>query len=378
MKEEIAIKPVIRLFWNSKDVYKELSPYLSKVTYTDHEEAMCDEVRLVLTNTSGIWFNDWYPKEGDTLELNIGYQDKQFSTGLFEIDNITLYGPPDSIEIKAIATGIKKALRTRNNKAFEKQTLKQIALYFANKHGFTLVDSSNIMNQIAIDRRTQENKNDLAFLSELAREYGFLFSIKGQQLVFISYHDLDNAESVTSLDNLSISSYSLNEKTYDTYAAATVKTFNRKTGKLVTSSFADGIESSNTDEIRGEAVRSGSQAYTRARSNLWNKNRFKQSGNISLPGNTLLVAGINFDLEGFGLASGKYHITKSTHDISDRGYITTIEIRKTGTIPAPLTVPKQKPVTPAKAPDAVTGEYKKDTEDYSKPLPGPEFIGEWF
>lgn len=379
MKEQIAIKPVARLFWNKKDVYKELSPYLSRVIYSDHEESMIDEVRIILDNTNGLWFNDWYPEEGDTLQLYIGYQDKQFDTGLYEVDDITLSGPPDQIEIRAIATGITKALRTRNNKAFEKQTLKQIAKYFADKHGFDLVDSSNIMNQVMIERRTQENKNDLAFLSELAKEYGFLFSIKGSQLVFISYYDLDNADSIKSIDMFSISSYSLNEKTYDTYAAATFRALNRKTGKVITSSYKDGTDSPDTDTIYGECAGTPSHAHARARGNLWHKNKFKQSGNISLPGDPQMIAGINFDLEGFGVASGKYHITRSTHDITpDRGYTTSIEIRKTGTIPAPLAAPRKAATGTGKAPDAVTGDYKKDIEGYSKPLRGPEFISDWY
>ena len=92
------------------------------------------------------------------------------------------------IEIKTIASWITKALRTRNNKAFEAMSLKQVALFFCGKHGLTLVDKSSIsISQINLERKTQENKTDLAFLSELAKEYGFLFSVKGNQLVFIDY-----------------------------------------------------------------------------------------------------------------------------------------------------------------------------------------------
>jgi hypothetical protein len=58
-----------------------------------------------------------------------------------------------------------------------------------------------------------------------------------------------------------------------------------------------------------------------------------------------LVAGINFDLTGMGVAiSGQYHIPVSTHVVSgDGAYTTSLEIRQTGSIPKPRAVPKISP-----------------------------------
>lgn len=353
--EEIAKKPIVKVIWNNKDIATTVSEYLSSITYTDHEEGASDECTLTFDNTSGIWSEDWYPVEGDNEQSFIGYGDKLIDCGIFQVDEITLSGMPDVIEIKTIASGITKALRTRNNKAFEEMTLKQIALFFCNKHGLNLVDNSSLkISEINLDRKTQENKTDLAFLSELSKEYGFLFSVKGNNLVFIDYYTLDNAPSVMEIDKTDISNYSLTNKTYDTYASATFKKRNPKKGNLVTGRYDyEDWDNKKLVDIQIISGKAGNvqQVEAKVKGGLWNKNKFKESGTLNdLPGDPLLVAGVNIDLTGFGLASGKYHIVTSTHTVSGGdSYTTSLEIRKTGTLPKPKRVPRVKKEKSVKA-----------------------------
>jgi len=309
---------------------------------------MSDDATLVLDNTDGRWFEDWYPTEGDTLELYLGYNNKLLNCGLFEVDEITLSGLPDQIEVKTIAAGMTKALRTRNCKAFENQTLQQIAKYFCSKHSLTLVDSTSMLNQINLDRKTQENQTDLAFLADLSKDYGFIFSIRGNKLIFTSYYNLDNASSIKEIDKTEVGGYSITSKMYDTYAVSEFKARDHKKGKLVESSTTakeedDAWDSTAIDTYKAVGPdKSAQSSKAKVQSRLWGKNKMKQTCSLSsLEGDPELVSGINFDLTGYGLGSGKYHIISSTHTISgDGAYIMNLECRKTGTVPKPKRIPK--------------------------------------
>lgn len=359
---EIANKPLAKIIWNGKNVTGDLQPFLSSVTYTDNEEGAADDVSIVLDNGSGLFSGDWYPAEGDVLELYLGYENKLMNCGLFQVDELTFTGPPDIITIKTIASFVTKTLRTRNSKAFEEQTLRQIALYFCNKHGLKLIDNSdNMLGQIYLDRKTQEEKTDLQFLSELATEFGFIFSIKGNDLIFTSFYKLDNADAIKDISIYQIGNYSITEKCFDTYAYATLLKRNPKKNTIANEYQAyDGV---TVKEDILLVVGSGGNKKTleaKVKAGLWSKNRFKQSGSLNdSPGDPYLVAGMNFNLTGLNLISGKYHITKSNHTISGEGaYATSLEIRKCGDIPKPKRIPK--PV-PEKMPlDENTTDYEQN------------------
>lgn len=340
--EEIAKQPDCRILWNGKNITTDLKAFNGSISYTDNEEGASDDIELTLDNGEGLWSNDWYPQEGDTMEVFIGYTDKMVNAGLFQIDELTLSGPPDKISIKAIASFVTLSLRSRNNKAFEAQTLKQIASYFCTKHKLKLIDETqSMLSQIYLERKTQEDKTDLQFLAELAKEYGFIFSVKGESLIFTSYYNLDNAAPVKDISINQIGNYSITEKTFDTYSDATITKRVTRKNKVIKDTQTDILNWTANSKVQSGHVENQQQAEIKNKSGLWNKNRFRQSGTLNdLPGDPELVAGVNFNLTGLGLASGTYHIVKSSHTITgDGAYTTTLEIRKTGTIPAPKRVP---------------------------------------
>lgn len=213
-------KVIAKITVNGKNVTADVSPYLSRLSYADKEEAESDDLTLTFEDTAGHWQNGWYPEQGDTLEVSIGTPDAPLDCGLFEIDEIGLEFPPDTVTIKAIGAAISKALRSRNSKAFEKQSLKQIAQYFATKHGLKLVGNVSDLQKIEVERKTQEKQTDLAFLSGLAKEYGIVFSVRGDQLVFMDTEELEAQPVVQIIHKNELSRASFTDKTSQVYGGA--------------------------------------------------------------------------------------------------------------------------------------------------------------
>lgn len=327
---ETVEKNIVELTIAGRNVTADVSPYVSRVCYTDKVEAESDDVSIVLEDTEHKWVNEWYPTEGDTLTLKIGKPGEMLDCGLFEIDQVEVEGPPDIFTIKAIAAAITKSLRTKNSKPFEKQSLKKIAQYFADKHGLTLTGDIGKLNDIAIERKTQDNQSDIAFLTGLAREYGLLFSVRGKQLVFMDEEQLEAANPVATIYKTALSRYTFTDKTSQIYTAATVAGRNAKANAVKKWNIQpSGTEGEKDTLVVYSNVEDDSQAQAQAKAALRNKNKEKMTGTLSLPGNTMLVAGATIELPDMGKFSGKWYITSSAHNESkDGGYTTDLTIRK--------------------------------------------------
>lgn len=327
---ETVKKTQVEIAIAGKNVTADLSPFLSQISYADKLEDESDSIDLTFDDVKKLWRKDWYPQQGDTLTVRLGYAGDLLDCGVFEIDEIEFSTPPDTLTVRALAASITKGLRTRNSKAFEKQTLSKIAQYFADKHGLKVVGSTSGLNSIEIDRKTQENQTDLGFLSGLAKEYGFVFSVRGGQLVFIDVSELEKRPAVMEITPEKISTCTLKDKTSQTYAAAVISTRNARANTVTKWKIEPAKEKGQADTlvINGN-VDNDSQAQARTAGALKDKNKDKITGNISLEGNTALVAGINITLTGYGNFSGKWHVIETNHSVDPQGgYTTGATIRK--------------------------------------------------
>lgn len=329
--------PIFKITYEGKDITKDLSEYLLSVTYTDKERGETDELQITLEDKDGMWRNEWWPAKGDKLNLDFGYDDVVTDAGTFTVDEIEISGPPDVVNIRGVASWITTAMRTRESKAYEGQTLKQIAETVAKKHGLTLVGQ---ILTLRIARSTQSQETDLAYLKRLADEFGYQFSIKGDKLVFVSIFDIEKGLPVVSLSRGELKSYTLRDKALATYTKANVKYHDHKEKQVVSATVTDvengGGENFNektaadTLEIRTKAENK-QQAELKAKAALYRSRSRQVEGSFSLFGNPFLVAGNNFELIDMGQLSGRYHITQSTHTITKGGgYDTSLEVKRVG------------------------------------------------
>ncbi|EMK0351735.1 phage late control D family protein [Citrobacter amalonaticus] len=331
------LTPIFTLWYLKKDITSDITPYVTRVTYSDNIKNESDTIEVELDDTDGRWLDKWYPGKGDTLTLKMGYQgEKLLACGTFSIDEIEVNSPPSTVSIRGVATSVNNALRTKSNRGFENTTLAAIAGRIAKKHKLTLVGSIEV---IKIDRITQYAETDVAFLRRLASEYGYAVKIVSDKLIFSHLATLRSLEPVRQLTPQDVARFSLRDTINRVYKSASVKHQKSDTKKLIVYE-VDGGTSDSGKQLKGKVtsadtlkvnsrVSDPDSARIKADSALASHNEYQQSGSLSLMGASQLTAGNKIELTGFGQLSGPWLITTARHSFDrNSGYATELDVAR--------------------------------------------------
>ncbi len=316
--------PAFELLYNNKSATHDIGLHLLDARYNDTLKGESDELDITLEDTERKWMDAWYPSKGATLDFKIGIDgDAILDCGQFEIDEITISDTPNTISIRALSAGINSPLRTVHYQAFDDVLLEDVLQKIAADLGFTIEGK---IYPLMIERVTQ-SETDLAFIHRLAKTYGYIVKVIGKRLVFSSLERLKSNSSVIILRREEINrGWQFRDQIRTVKKEATVARQNPKTKRLVKSkSKSKGKTSADKSVSRGKAS-TDSVADARADANLKQDNDPKATGSLSCAGNTLLIAGANFDLVGFARFDNKYMVNTATHSLSRQsGYGTQIE-----------------------------------------------------
>lgn len=318
--------PIFYIEYEQKDITTYITPFVISVSYTDNFNKS-DEIQIELEDSRHLWKSSWYPQKGDKIKLYIGYENqKLLPCGSFEIDDIEVKGPPDTVTIRGLSGNIKKSIRQSNTRAYENKTLKQIVTEIASIHGYKVIGN---IDDIKLERITQKQERDIEFLLKLAEKHGYVVKITEDKLVFYKLDELETRDAVLVIKRTDIIEFEFRDKTYDLYKACQVSYYDPKTKKTITYTAQDNnIRKGDILKINCR-VENYQQAMEIAQKTLRNKNRMQTEGRIVLTGNPKLVAGNNIEIKGFFVFDGVYQITSATHTISKtEGYKTYIEVSK--------------------------------------------------
>lgn len=317
-----------------KDITRDISPMIHRLEYKDNVSGSADTIEIVLDDTNGLWTSIWYPVKGDSIRLEIGY-DQLLNCGTFEVDETSFSINPDLFTIRAIAAPISKSIRTKATTAFENQSLAQIVQKIASKNGLSLTGT---ISNIIIARINQLRETDLGFLSRLAETYGHVFSLRDKKIFFSDVYELESINAVDSVSREQLASLSVTDKIVHIYKKSRVRHHDPRSGKFISATNAGEDESNDDLEVwvRAETT---NQAEAISKAKLHKLNSIKTDGSFSVFGNPYVLAGNNIEIIGIGKLSGIYHILSSTHSISGDKYMTSAEVKKVGEVPAA----KQKP-----------------------------------
>jgi hypothetical protein len=321
---ELIDKPIAQLLVNHRDATGYFDPWLIEIAYQDHLEGESDGLEVKLDNSEGRWMNQWYPVKGTSIEAALGYEGRPLlSTGVCQVDEIELDGPPDVVTIRALGAGNMTALRTSKSRAFEGKSLRSIAYEVASYHSLTLVGE---VPDVRWSRATQHRETDLGFLNRIGAEHGIVFSVKGDKLVFHDLFALEKLPKVLSLTPADMTSYRFREKVV---VSATEASYFDGTTKELRSTTATMPENPHPDRHKVRR-RTESKAHTQrlAQAAMHVKKSWERDATLTLPGNPQLVAGCNLELTKFGVLDGLWLIRAARHSITrGEGYRTELEVR---------------------------------------------------
>ncbi len=318
-------RPSWVLTWSGRDVSRDIQPMVLNISYTDALHGEAEDLAITVENADGRWFRDWQPAKGDALALRFGYEGGALQpTNGFQIDELEYNFAPDTLAIKAVAAGVKPALRTSRTTGYDGSTLRAIAAEVAARHNLTLVGA---IDELPLGRVTQNGERDLAFLKRLAEQHGYVCTVRGEDLIFHKVADLKSRPAgVVIRRSMVMPGGSIKIQNAGTYGKAKL-TYHDPDTKQTIEAEADDDEVENGDTLRlsNERVENHEQAETRVKAALEKANRGQREGRLILPGEPTLAAGVMIDLKGFGSFDGGYLVEKATHRI-DRGGGYTTEI----------------------------------------------------
>ena len=185
----------------------------------------------------------------------------------------------------------------------------------------------HLIEDIKVERITQDHERDLTFLKRLAEQYGYIFKISENNLVFYKTEKLITADSAKIIYKSDVTNARFIEKTSHLYKSVSVAYRNPKTGKDVTAT------AKNENCVKGDTLKLSTRAENKQQALVMAKSALQKGnhtieGSLSMIGNPLLVAGLNVETKDFGYFSGKYHITEAHHIIDKiMGYSTNVEVK---------------------------------------------------
>ncbi len=272
---------------------------------------------------------------------NADGNDEVLDCGQFELDNVTVDGPPNTVTIKATSLSYTNAIRqTEKSKSWENVTLSQILEFITKKSGmgYMFISSKNPK----YTRVEQYRQSDIAFLSRLCHNAGCSLKVTSNIVVIFDQAEFEqNPEIKTIRFGEEYIKYRLTTNENDNYTSCRVYC-TKPSGEVITATVyvEDYKEDDNNNqclEIR-QNVDSIAEAENLAYKMLRLHNKYEFEASFTFPGDPELTAGSVVVLEDFGAWNGRYVIKQAKHTLSHSGYSTQINLRK-ALLPSPADVP---------------------------------------
>ena len=319
------------------------SDLLESLSYTDNASGKSDDITLTfcsratdfLSTTGGFrverehdldvtyYLHNW-KKSGDKL---------RYHCGNFTLDTVRFTGSPRQCVIKGVSVPVAESFTTENfSKTWGSITLRQIAWEMVQKYGMT--DLFYWGPDPVISKVTQDKKSDSTFLSEMCDKQGMFLKVYKKALVVFDKATYE-ARGITAhfWEKDFDGQYEWEESLVGTYTGATIS-YTVPTKKKTTKGKQQIRAKQQTKETTKQQVinvtvgtprrmlyinqkadsEAEAQRIAKAKVNVENEKACTVS--FAAMEDPEVVASCNIELHDMGIMSGKYFVTKVTHNIS--------------------------------------------------------------
>ena len=319
-------------------------PYLEEFKYSDSIESEADTVEVTLSDNERKNLATLIPARGTEFQFAIVKHDtntQSLNLGNFELDKIRYAGPPTQVKLYFNSLPNKSGARgIANDTSWEDTTLQKIASDIAGRTGLNLI--YEVSNDPEIKRAEQSGESDFEFLERLCRKNSLNMKVHNKQLIIFDAEEYEGRGAVMTLTPYleMVTHFEFNANSADIYSGAEVKFLPNGISDIVggISSFLGGeiggLLNSFTGENGGgnlninERVHSKAEAEKLSKGAVREKNKNEFKANFDLVGNVEVLAGICFNVAGFGnVFDGKYICDRTEHTLGN-GYTTRIQAHK--------------------------------------------------
>ena len=261
-------------------------------------------------------------------------REETLDCGEFELDAVTVNGPPQTVTIKATSLPYSCAIRqTAKSKSWENTTLSGIAKCIADANGMGLMWQSHYNPKYT--RVEQYRTSDIAFLSKLCHDAGASLKATNNVIVIFDQSEYENKKPVRTIkfgEEGGYTKYQLSTGTNSTYTSCRVSCTTSSGVVMSATEYAENYREDNGGknqclEVR-QKVNSIAEAQALAHKMLRLHNKYEYEASFTFPGDPELAAGCVVELADFGAWNGKYIIKQAKHSITQSGYTTQISLRR--------------------------------------------------
>lgn len=293
---------------------------LKTFSYTDAASGESDTVSLSLQDREHKWMGSWAPKKGDHISASAMFHDWEgdgddweLYCGSFEVDDITMSGPPASCTISAVSMPRSEAFneeeRTKN---WEEITVKEIASEIAGRAGISLHYEAE---EIQVKTVEQDKQTDCKFLYSVCEKYGLAMKIFAEKIVIFDEAVYEESAPVDELRYSDLAQYSYKSKLEGTYTGAKIAYTDPGTGEdhIVTVGGGNRIK-----EINEEAD-NAADAQKKAIAALNNANKGDTKLSATVKARKELIASRCIRVSECGTMDGVYYLDKVITKIGGNG-----------------------------------------------------------